>query len=253
LSQQAPAVTVITGAGSGIGRATARHLAARGDAVALADIDLDGLNATAEQVRAAGGRVLACPLDVRDRPAVDRFYTTVLQELGGLTYVFSNAGVSRPAPVVDLQLADWNLVVQTHVTGAFNMCQPALIHMVQRGSGAIVIMSSDYAVMGMRHFASYAAAKSALYSLTKALARDFAASGIRVNAVGPGPIDTPALRRHLAGQDWDQFKRARADRLPMQRLGQAEEVAAVVDFLLSDRAAYITGQIVHPNGGQLMW
>lgn len=253
MSAGTPAVTVITGAGSGIGRATALRLACRGDVVALADVNTQGLQQTADEIRAGSGRVLTSTLDVRDRPAVDRFYATILRELGTVTYVFSNAGLSRPRPVAELKLADWDLVVQTHVTGAFNVCQPALTHMVERRAGAIVIMSSDYGVMGMRNFANYAAAKSALYSLAKSLAREFAPFGIRVNAVGPGPIDTPALRRDPSAGAWEDFKRSREERVPMRRLGEAEEVAAVVDFLLSERAAYVTGQLLHPNGGQLMW
>jgi NAD(P)-dependent dehydrogenase (short-subunit alcohol dehydrogenase family) len=105
----------------------------------------------------------------------------------------------------------------------------------------------------MRHAANYAAAKTALYSLTKSLALEFAPYGIRVNAVGPGPIDTPLLRSRGAPADWDDRLKEYQARLPMQRLGQPDDVASVVDFLLSDRASYITGQLVQPNGGQVMW
>jgi NAD(P)-dependent dehydrogenase (short-subunit alcohol dehydrogenase family) len=122
--------------------------------------------------------------------------------------------------------------------------------MCERRDGMIINMSSDYAVVGMMRGAAYAAAKSAIFSLTKSLAQEFAPFAIRVNALGPGPIDTPLLRGGRTDDDW---KAARGALLPIGRLGQPDEVAAVLDFLLSEHASYMTGQIVHPNGGQVMW
>ena len=253
MSSGAPAVTLITGGGSGIGRATALRLAARGDRVALVDIDAGALAETARAIRRAGGAAETYCLDVRDRPAIERLSAAVAQQLGGITYLFSNAGNAHPGPLSAMTLAEWNAVIETHVTGAFHLCQAVLPHMVARKKGAVVLTASDYAVVGLRNGANYAAAKTALYSLTKCLALEFSPHGIRVNAVGPGPIDTPFLRAGRSGAKWDEAERRYRGRVPLGRLGRPEEVAAVVDFLLSDRAAYITGQLLQPNGGQVMW
>ena len=247
------AVTVISGAASGIGLATATRLAARGDHVALLDLDARALEAAAGAIREAGGRVESWQLDVRDRAAIEKACAGIVEKLGAITYVFSNAGISGLRPVSTMTLAEWNAMLDTHVTGAFHLCQVALAHMVRQQRGALVLTSSDFAVIGMRHNAHYTAAKTALYSLSKALALEFAPHGIRVNAIGPGPIDTPLLRSGRTAAEWDERLSFLQTRIPMGRLGRPDEVAAVVEFLLSDRAAYITGQLVQPNGGQVMW
>ncbi len=249
------AVTLITGGASGMGRATAERLARRGDHVVLGDLDEQGLAETARLIRAAGGQVDTAVVDVRERPMVERWCADAVERLGGITYLFSHAGprITSSEPVSALALADWNAMVETNVTGAFHLCQAVLPQMVARRAGAIVLTASDYSIIGMRNAAHYAAAKTALYSLAKALAVEFAPHGIRVNAIGPGPIDTPHLRRGRTGSEWDEAARASLARIPMGRLGRPEEVASVVEFLLSDRAAYITGQMIQPNGGQVMW
>jgi len=248
-----PAVTVISGAASGIGRATATRLAARGDHVALLDRDATKLEAAAEAIREAGGRAETWPLDVRDRAAIEKACAEVVEKLGAITYVFSNAGISGLRPVSAMTLAEWSAMLDTHVTGAFHLCQVTLRHMVRQKRGAVVLTSSDFAVVGMRNNAHYTAAKTALYSFTKALALELAPHGIRVNAIGPGPIDTPLLRSGRTAAEWDERLAFLQTRIPMGRLGTPDEVAAVVEFLLSDRAAYVTGQLVQPNGGQVMW
>jgi 3-oxoacyl-[acyl-carrier protein] reductase len=144
-------------------------------------------------------------------------------------------------------------VFDTNVHGAYYLCRAVLPGMVARRSGAILLTASDFAIVGLRNYANYAAAKTALYALTKSLALEFAGRGIRVNAVGPGPIDTPQHHQGRTREEWDAWLRGRLDRIPMGRLGTPEEVASVVDFLLSDRAGYVSGQLVQPNGGQVMW
>lgn len=246
-------VSIITGAASGIGRAAALRLAKRGDRVAICDLNENAITETFSTIRSMQAEGTCAVLDVRNGPAVKNWCAEIIRQFGQIDYVFSNAGVTSRGPVSEMNLAEWNLLIDTHVTGSFHVCQAALAHMIQRRLGAIVITSSDYAVIGMRHAANYAAAKTALYSLTKSLALEFAFYGIRVNAVGPGPIDTPLLRSRGAPADWDARLQEYEARLPMQRLGQPEDVASAVDFLLSDRASYITGQLLQPNGGQVMW
>ena len=253
VSRDGATVTTITGAGSGIGRAAALRLARRGDRLALFDLDEKGLRETARQIEGIGGSAEIAVVDVRNRPGVESWCAEVIQKYGQIDYVFSNAGINARGQAAEMPLVDWTLLLDTHLTGTFHVCQTVLRNMVERKAGAIVISSSDFAIVGMRYGANYAAAKTALYSLTKALALEFAPRGIRVNAIGPGPIDTPLLRGGRSPAEWEEFRREYESRLPMKRLGKPEEVAAVVDFLLSDHAAYITGQLLHPNGGQVMW
>jgi 3-oxoacyl-[acyl-carrier protein] reductase len=152
-----------------------------------------------------------------------------------------------------MTIDDWQVVLETHVTGSFNLCRAVLPHLVNRRSGAILLMASDFAVTGLRGQANYSAAKTAVYSLTKALALEFAPVGVRVNALGPGPIDTPLLRAGRTGKTWDDAYRLLLARVPMGRLGTPKEVADTALFLLSDRSSYVTGQLLQPNGGQVVW
>jgi 3-oxoacyl-[acyl-carrier protein] reductase len=245
-------VTVITGGGSGMGRATAIRLARNGDHVCICDLNEANVNASAEIIQFEGNSVFTGIVDVRDQVQVNGWIGQVIEKFGKIDCLFSNAGVNARALVANMTLAQWSLLIDTHVTGTFNFCQAVLRHMVTRQSGAIVITSSDFAIIGVANAANYCAAKTALYSLTKSLAVEFAPH-IRVNAIGPGPIDTPLLRANRTAEEFETARRTFEGRLPMKRLGQPEEVAAVVDFLLSDRASFITGQLIQPNGGQVMW
>jgi NAD(P)-dependent dehydrogenase (short-subunit alcohol dehydrogenase family) len=246
---EAAPLTIITGAASGIGLATARRLAARGDRLVLADVAEGPLEAASEELRAAGADVNAYPLDVRDGAAVQAMVGEVVGRSGPVTYLFSNAGGGRPRSILDLSLAEWHAAIDTHVGGAYLACRAAVPHMPQ---GAILVTASDFAVIGYPGYAHYCAAKTALYSFAKSLALELAPN-VRVNALGPGPIDTPHLRAVMPDVPWEVARGQFEAEVPMGRLGSPDEVAAVAEYLLSQRAAYMTGQLVQPNGGQVMW
>jgi NAD(P)-dependent dehydrogenase (short-subunit alcohol dehydrogenase family) len=240
---------LITGGASGIGLAAVNRMSRRMNVI-IADLDGDRATEAAREIKASGHAVSAMQVDVTQRKSVQEMMTRIGREVGPVHALFNNAGISRPGLVSDIPEEIWALMIDVHVKGTFLCCQAVLPQMCDRRDGVIVNMSSDYAVVGMVRGAAYAAAKSAIFSLTKSLAQEFAPFAIRVNALGPGPIDTPLLR---AGRTDDDWKAARGALLPMGRLGQPDEVAGVLDFLLSENASYMTGQIVHPNGGQVMW
>ena len=241
---------LITGAASGIARAAARRLAGR-MTVYAADRNADGLAETVDEIEAGGGSARAVAVDVADRQSVENMVAAVE---GPINAAFFAAGIHIRGTAETVAEKDWDRMIGVHVKGTFLCCQATLRRMRDEGAGgAIVTMSSDYAVMAVPGGAAYCAAKAAIHSLTKSIAQEFAPDGIRINALGPGPIDTPILRSGRTEEEYEQARGRLAESLPIGRLGRPEEVAAVVDFLLSERSSYITGQIIHPNGGQLTW
>ena len=241
---------LITGAASGIARAAAKRLSRR-MTVYAADIDDAGLAETVDGIAAAGGDAKAVEVDVSSRESVESMVASVD---GGIDAAFFAAGIHIRGTAETVSEEDWDRMIGVHVKGTFLCCQATLRRMRAQGTGgAIVTMSSDYAVMAVPGGAAYCTAKAAIHSLTKSIAQEFAPDRIRINALGPGPIDTPILRSGRTEEEYEQARKRLADNLPIGRLGQPEEVAAVVDFLLGERSSYITGQIVHPNGGQLTW
>jgi NAD(P)-dependent dehydrogenase (short-subunit alcohol dehydrogenase family) len=242
---------LVTGGASGIGAACAWRMA-RHMPVVIADRNGQAAAAQATAISADGRKAFAVTLDVTDAAAVRDTVDCIEKDHGPITRLFSCAGINIRQRVDDITEENWSRMMATHVKGGFLVSQAVLRHMAPRRAGAIAFMSSDFAVMGMVNGAAYAAAKTALYTLTKTLALEFAPYGIRVNALGPGPIDTPLLRDRPESE-WDAAVERFKQIVAMGRLGKPEEVAGVLDFLLSDRASHITGALIHPNGGQLEW
>lgn len=242
---------LITGGGSGIGAATARRLAKR-SAVVVADRNKAAAETVAAGINAEGGKAFAVEVDVTSAASVKAMAAEAARVAGPIEGLFNNAGINIRQPIDAIGEADWDAVVNTHVKGTLLVSQAVVRGMVERKRGVVVNSASDFSIIGVAGLAAYCAAKTAVYSLTKAMAVEFTSLGVRVNAIGPGPIDTPMLR---SGPEAEVEKRLAfyREKIPMKRLGRPEEVAALVDFLMSDRSPYMAGQIVHPNGGTVMW
>lgn len=246
---------IITGGGTGIGRACALRLAHEGCAVAVADIRDEDARETVAQVEANGGSAVALHCDVRDEAQVDAMTASAIEAMGGLDILVSNAGTSTRSPFHELSLADWQRVIDVNLTGCFLACRAALRHMVVQGSGSIVTIGSVQSVVFAGSGAAcYKASKGGILMMTKAIAAEYGDMGIRANCVCPGAIRT-ALMDHIAVDSaGDTSRPSSAMRTydvetPIKRWAQPEEVANVVAFLASDEALFMTGAAIMVDGG----
>ena len=228
---------VVTGGGSGIGLAIAERLLADGYRVATLDLN-------------PGGKGLALESDVTDRAQVDRALATVAERLGPVTILVNAAGLDGFRRFADLTFEAWQRVIDVNLNGTFHCIQAVLPGMIDAGWGRIVNISSSSAHSGQPYMAHYVAAKSAVNGLTKALALELGPAGITVNAVPPGFIDTPMLRRSEARNLLGGTVEEHIQRTPVRRVGRPEDLAAICAFLASEEAGYITGQIIGVNGGR---
>jgi NAD(P)-dependent dehydrogenase (short-subunit alcohol dehydrogenase family) len=231
---------VVTGGGSGIGLAIAQRLCS--DGYSVATLDINPTEAT--------GAGLSQRADVTDRAQVDTALAAIREQLGPVTVLVNAAGLDGFKRFGDLTFAAWQRVIDVNLNGVFHCIQAVLPDMVEAGWGRIVNISSSSAHSGQEYMAHYVAAKSAVNGLTKALAKELGPAGITVNAVPPGFIDTPMLRKAearglLAGTVDDHIART-----PVRRVGRPEDIAATCAFLVSDEAGYITGQLIGVNGGR---
>lgn len=241
-------VAVVTGAASGIGLGVARRLAEDDHAVALLDLDGDGVRQAVKDLQAQGRRVRGHAVDVADRVALERVYTSVREELGPVTIVVTSAGIEAFDPVLDITPEKWDRLIAVNLTGTFTCLQLAVPDMVAAGWGRIVTISSSSAQSGAPNMAHYVASKGGVIGLTKAFARELARHGITANTIPPTIVDTPMARKGEANGDVPPVE-TMAKMVPLGRAGTPDDIASACSYLCTEEAGYITGQIIGVNGG----
>lgn len=240
-------VAVVTGGSRGIGLGVAALLAEDGASVVVSGRDADRLERAVKELEASGAAVLGVVADVARREDCDRLVDTARERFGRLDILVNNAGITRDALLVRMKDEDWDRVLEVNLRGAFLMTRAAVRVMMRQRSGRIINVSSTAGAMGNPGQASYAAAKAGLVGLTKSAARELARWGILVNAVAPGLVETDMTAALPA-----EARQALLAQIPLGRAGTVREVAEVVRFLAGDGASYVTGQVVHVNGGLYM-
>jgi 3-oxoacyl-[acyl-carrier protein] reductase len=238
---------LITGAGRGIGKEIAMELARAGADVALCDIDIEGAKEAAEEIRQLGRKALAFQVDVTDSDAVNNMVKEVVDALGKLDILVNNAGITRDNLLMRMKEEDWDAVLTVNLKSAFILSKAASKYMMKARTGRIVNISSVIGVMGNIGQANYAASKAGLIGLTKSTAKEFASRNITVNAIAPGFIKT-AMTDKLS----EEVKNAMLSVIPLGFFAEPSDVAKLVKFLASDDARYITGQVIHVDGGMVM-
>ncbi len=243
-------VAVVTGAAQGIGAATARRLAGEGARVAVVDLSAERGRPVVDEITAAGGEALALGCDVADEQSVQAMTGQVVDAYGRFDILVNNAGITRDNLLFKMPVADWDAVLATNLRSIFLCCRAAQEHMVPARYGKIVSLSSRSA-LGNRGQVNYAAAKAGVQGLTATLAIELGPFNINVNAVAPGYIATAmtAATAERVGATPEEHRRMAAERTPLGRVGQPDEVAAVIAFLASDDASYVSGQTLYVNGG----
>ncbi|MDP7242519.1 MAG: glucose 1-dehydrogenase [Rhodospirillales bacterium] len=245
-------VAVITGAASGIGRAIAELFAKEKAIVAIVDIDEANLQAVAEAIRSKGGTALPFVGNVVEKKLAAETIASVVQEFGRVDSLVSSAAVSVGKILTDTSEDEWDRVFSVNVKGTFLWCKAALSHMTHAGGGSIVTVASQLALAGGRGSASYIASKGAIVSMTRSIALDYAANGVRANVLIPGAIQTPMLEQSFACQPDPEAMRQRVTaRHPLGRIGKAEEVALGALYLVSNDSSFTTGALLPIDGGWL--
>lgn len=240
-------VALVTGGGQGIGRSVALMLARHGSDVAVSDVNVEMAQSTIEEIEKIGRRALAVEANVARFEDGERMVRETVDSLGRIDILVNNAGITRDGLMLRMSEEDWDLVLDVNLKGAFNCTRAAVRHMAKQRSGKIVNIASVVGLMGNAGQANYAASKAGLIGFTKTVAREFASRGITVNAVAPGYIDTP-MTQALPEKVKEELQKL----IPLDRLGTPEDVANAVLFLVTNASDYVTGQVVHVNGGLYM-
>jgi len=250
MSEGTARVAIVTGAARGIGAATALRLAQDGFAVAVLDLDEAAGKGTVESIEAAGGRALAVGADVSDAEQVEAAVSRIAAELGAPTVLVNNAGVIRDNMLFKMTDADWDLVMNVHLRGAFLMTRAVQKYMTEARWGRIVNLSSTSA-LGNRGQVNYSTAKAGLQGFTKTLAIELGKFGVTANAIAPGFIQTEMTKAtaERMGIPFEDFVKGAAAQIPVARVGQPEDIAHLVSFFVSEGAGFVSGQVVYAAGG----
>lgn len=246
-------LAIVTGAGSGIGRAIALRLAQEGCVIGVFDINIEGAAATVQQIEESGGRAMAVQCDITSHGATQRALAELEQRVGATDILVNCAGWDKLLRFVDSEPPLWETVIAINLVGQLNMHHAVLPGMAQRKSGRVINIASDAGRVGSSGEAVYSACKGGMIAFSKTIAREMAGKGITVNVVCPGPTDTPLLDSFRDEGEWgekvyESLKRA----IPLRRFGQPEDIAGIVTFLASDEASFITGQVISVSGGLTM-